>query len=129
MIEARELDIPALSTYMTYDFDPLPYFFVGGKIFPLKTYSMRPYPGKLTKKLRIFNYRLSRAGRTNENAFGILCAQWRMFYTPITAKVENVENYVLVCSSLHNYLRLTTMHHIALMDLPIRMMPLEIYNK
>ena len=59
MIEAQELDIPALATYMTYDFDPLPYFFVGGKIFPLKTYSMRPYPGKLTKKQGIFNDRLS----------------------------------------------------------------------
>ena len=30
-----------------------------------------------------------------------------MFYAPIRAKVENVENYVLACLSLHNYLRLT----------------------
>ena len=30
-----------------------------------------------------------------------------MFYIPIRAKVENVENYVLACLSLHNYLRLT----------------------
>ena len=30
-----------------------------------------------------------------------------MFYTPIRAKVENVENYVLACLTLHNYLRLT----------------------
>ena len=29
-----------------------------------------------------------------ENAFGILCAGWRMFYTLIRAKVENIENYV-----------------------------------
>ena len=39
MIEARELDIPAPSTYMTCDFDLLPYFLVGDEIFPLKTLS------------------------------------------------------------------------------------------
>ena len=103
MIEARELDIPAHSTYMTCDFDPLPYFLVGDEIFSLKTWFMRPYPGKLTKKQRIFDYRLSRARRTIENAFGILCTRWRMFYTPVRAKVENVENYVLACLSLHSY--------------------------
>ena len=68
---------------------------------------MRPYPGTLEMEQRIFNYRLSRARRTIENAFDILCARWRIFYTPIRAKVENVENFVLACLSLHNYLRLT----------------------
>ena len=68
---------------------------------------MRPYPGTLDMKQSIFNYRLSRAWITIENAFGILCACWRIFYTPIHAKVENVENFVLACLSLHNYLRLT----------------------
>ena len=37
MTEARELDIPAPSTYMTCDFDPLHYFLVRDEIFPLKT--------------------------------------------------------------------------------------------
>ena len=105
-IEARELDIPAPSTYMTCDFDSLPYFLIGDKKFPLKIWLMRPYPSKLTKKQRIFNC-LSQACRTIENGFGILCARWRMFYTPIKAKVENVKHYVLACLSLHNYLRLT----------------------
>ena len=49
MIEAREFDIPAPSTYMTCDFDPLPYFLVGDEILPLKTWVMRSYPGKLIK--------------------------------------------------------------------------------
>ena len=105
-IEARELDILAPSTYMTCDFDSLPYFLIGDKKFPLKIWLMRPYPSKLTKKQRIFNC-LSQACRTIENGFGILCARWRMFYTPIKAKVENVKHYVLACLSFHNYLRLT----------------------
>ena len=48
-IGARELEISAPFTYMTCDFDPLPYFLVGDGIFPMKTWLMRPYPGKLTK--------------------------------------------------------------------------------
>ena len=88
MIEARELDIPAPSRYMTCDFDPLPYVFVGDEIFPLKTWLMRPYPGKLTKNNEFSN------------------ARWQMFHTPIRGKVENVENFVLACLSLQNYLRL-----------------------
>lgn len=107
MIEAHKMGIPKPVKHMTCDFDPLPYFLVGDEIFPLKTWLMRPYPGTLDKEQKIFNYRLSRARRTIENAFGILCARWRIFYTPIRSNVENVENYVLACLTLHNYLRLT----------------------
>ena len=64
MIGVRELDIPAPSTYITCDFDPLSYFLVGDEIFPLKTWLMRPYPSKLTKKQRIFYGCLSQARRT-----------------------------------------------------------------
>ena len=68
---------------------------------------MRPFPGKLTEFQRSFNYRLSRARRTIENAFGILAARWRIFHTPMRANIENAENYTLTCLTLHNYLRLT----------------------
>ena len=62
--EENRLDIPPPSTYKSCDFDPLPYFFVGDETFPLKTWLMRPYPGKIDKEQMIFNYRLSRARRT-----------------------------------------------------------------
>ncbi|XP_066915143.1 uncharacterized protein [Clytia hemisphaerica] len=107
LIENGALGTPDPSKYKSCNFDPLPYFLVEDEIFPLKTWLMRPYPGKLTKEQRIFNYRLSRARRTIENAFGIHSARRRILYSPIRAKVENVENYVLACLSLHNYLRIT----------------------
>ena len=94
-------------TYESCNFDPLPYFLVGDEIFPLKTWLMRPFPGKLNEQQRVFNYRLSRARRVIENAFGILVARWRIFSKPIKASVENAEKYTLACIGLHNYLRLT----------------------
>ena len=49
-----------------------PYMFVGDEAFPLKEFMMKPYSlASLGPTERIFNYRLSRAHRIVENAFGI----------------------------------------------------------
>ena len=86
----------------------LPYVLVSDEIFGLKTWLMKPYPGKdLNEEQRIFNYRLSRARRTIENSFGILAARWRIFRRPIKASPETVDNIIKACIGLHNYLRLT----------------------
>ena len=69
---------------------------------------MKPYPGKnLNQCQRIYNYRLSRARRTTENAFGILVAKWRIFRRAIRANVTLVEKIVQATICLHNYLCLT----------------------
>jgi len=90
----------------------LPYVVVGDDIFPLKPWLMKPYPGRnLIENQRVFNYRLSRARRTIENAFGILAAKWRVFRRCIRANVDLVTLIVQATVSLHNYLRLTENSH------------------
>ena len=86
---------------------PMPYFLLGDEIFPLNGWLMRPYPGKLPEEEQIYNLRHSRARMPIENSFGILVARWRIFQKPIIGSVENVQNYVMACICLHNYLRLT----------------------
>ena len=92
----ENLNLPCASTLEDCAYDPLPYFLVGDEIFTLKTYLMRPYPGsQLNEEKSVYNYRHSRCRRVIENAFGILVARWRIFDTPIQAKVENVETIVM----------------------------------
>ncbi|XP_071051202.1 uncharacterized protein [Onthophagus taurus] len=84
----------------------LPHFMIGDAAFPLAENIMRPYPGRyLGIEKNIFNYRLSRARRTVENAFGILCQRWRILRGTIAASTEMVEQIVQATVVLHNYLR------------------------
>ncbi|XP_066958730.1 uncharacterized protein [Macrobrachium rosenbergii] len=82
---------------------PLDYFLVGDDAVPLRNYLMKPYPKRgLTKEERIYNYRLSRARRTVENAFGILANRFPIFHTPICLKPDHVEALVMSTCVLHN---------------------------
>ncbi|KAI9553806.1 hypothetical protein GHT06_019074 [Daphnia sinensis] len=76
--------------------------------FPLMKNIMKPYPGRslgtLLEGERTFNYRLSRARRTVENAFGIIVSKLRIFYKPIIASPSNVEKYIKAGVALHNML-------------------------
>lgn len=54
---------------------------------------------------RIYNYRVSRARRVVENAFGILASKFRIFEKPITLKLETVDKVVLACCAIHNWLK------------------------
>lgn len=82
------------------------YFFVGDDAFALRHYMMKPYPLRsLTDDERIYNYRLSRARRTIENAFGIMANRFRVFHTPICLRPDNVEAVVMGACVLHNMLR------------------------
>ncbi|XP_018396293.1 PREDICTED: uncharacterized protein LOC108774640 [Cyphomyrmex costatus] len=85
----------------------LPYCLVGDEAFPLKSYLLRPYPGKngLTPEQAVYNYRLSRTRRMIENTFGILASQWRIYRKPIIANPKNVMLMIQATVCLHNWLR------------------------
>ena len=79
---------------------------VADEAFPLKPYIMKPYARRgLSTEQRVFNYRLSRARRVVENAFGILSNRWRVLLSPINQRPDVVENMVLACCAMHNFLR------------------------
>ena len=89
-------------------FGKVPYFLVGDKVFPLQSWLIRPYPGQgIPKEQSIFNYRLSRARRVMENAFGILAAHWRVFIQPIQSTVEKTDRIVKATTCLHKFLEQT----------------------
>ena len=48
-VEGNKLDLPSPSGYKSYAYIPLPYFFIGDEIFPLKIWLMRPFLEKLTQ--------------------------------------------------------------------------------
>ncbi|XP_049522547.1 uncharacterized protein LOC125945036 [Dermacentor silvarum] len=82
-----------------------PVFMVGDAAFPLRTYLMCPYPGRqLDERKIIFNYRLSRARRCVENAFGILVSRWRAFLGTVTGQPELLTDMVKAAVCLHNFL-------------------------
>ena len=82
-----------------------PFVFAADDAFGLKPNMMKPYPlQNLPLQERIFNYRLSRARRVIENAFGIAASRFRVFRRPIIAKVEKVVLITKGVIALHNYL-------------------------
>lgn len=82
--ETNTFNVPAPEAIIPHG-PELPYVLVGDEAFGLSTYLMRPYPrsGNLNIKKKVFNYRLSRARRVVESAFGILAARWRIFLLKI----------------------------------------------
>jgi len=87
------------------------FLFSGDNAFALKENLMHPYPGQHNHPSKvIFNYRLSRARRTIENAFGVLASRFRIFRKPIIANSSTVESVVKASVALHNFLRTAEMN-------------------
>lgn len=84
----------------------LPFVFVGDEAYPLKGNLMRPYPRRnLTPEKRIFNYRLSRARRVVECAFGMLTKKFGFLKTELLLPPDKVVILTSAACVLHNMLR------------------------
>ncbi|KAK3917403.1 Putative nuclease [Frankliniella fusca] len=81
----------------------LSYVFAGDNAFPLDVHLMTPFERNLQPEEIVFNYRLSRARRVVENAFGILAARFRIFRCNIVGSETLVQNIILATTALHNY--------------------------
>lgn len=106
MFARQELNVPQ-NEPLCQNTEPLPYTIVADAAFPLKTYLLKPYSKvKLVNNdaNKIFNYRLSRARRTVENAFGILRARFRVFQGPLQVQPYMADKIVLATCCLHNFL-------------------------
>lgn len=84
----------------------IPFVIVADSAFPLSEHILKPYPLRnITKEQRIFNYRLSRARRVVENAFGILANRFRVLLNANALKPQKVKIITKTCCTLHNFLR------------------------
>jgi len=84
----------------------VPYVLVADDAFPLTSYRVKPCAVEVPKgsPKKVFNYRLSRAHRIVENAFGLLASVFRIFRKPLIIK-PTAEDVTLACVYLHNFLR------------------------
>lgn len=83
----------------------IPYMILGDEAFPLLNNLMKPYPrdqSTVDATKAIFNYRLSRARRVVENAFGILSNTFRIFHSPICLSLDTIDDLIVSACILHN---------------------------
>ena len=82
---------------------PIPYFIVGDEAFALKPWLMKPYSHQSQENTeKIFSYRLSRARRVVENAFGLMQARLRVFGTTMHQNPTVVKTIIMCGCVLHN---------------------------
>ena len=88
------------------DNQPVPYFIIADDAFALRPSLMKPYSHKqMSDEERVFNYRLSRARRVVENAFGILANRFRVLMTTMCHQPQTIRLIVSTCVILHNIMR------------------------
>lgn len=105
-LEKNSLNIPGPRTLPNCSISA-PFVVVADDAFPMKPYLLKPYPNRLYDDIdsRVFNYRLSRARRIVENAFGILANRWRVLRGRMSLSPDKAVKVVLACCVLHNFLR------------------------
>lgn len=106
LLDDGHLGLPKPKPLHENEVTPMPYVFVADDAFALSDNLLKPYGGdNLESHQRIFNYRLSRARRVSENAFGILTARFGVFQRSIQVSPEKAVVIATTCCYLHNFLR------------------------
>ncbi|XP_054259944.1 uncharacterized protein LOC128984635 [Macrosteles quadrilineatus] len=104
-LQNKSFNIPPDSTLPQSNVK-VPNVLVADEAYPLKPYLLKPYARvNLTPAKTVFNYRLSRARRCIECAFGILFAKWRILGKDIETSVENAAHIIKCACLLHNVVR------------------------
>lgn len=81
-----------------------PFVLIGDGGYPLLDYLMKPFPERNSDdRKRIYNYRLSRARRSVECAFGIMASKWRILQKAIETDVSTAIKVTKAVCILHNF--------------------------
>lgn len=106
LLDEGKLGLPQPEPLHDDDITDMPYAFVGDDAFAMTENLLKPYGGdNLDHSQRVFNYRLSRARRVSENAFGILAARFGVFQKAMQLSPEKATLITMTCCYLHNFLR------------------------
>ena len=93
------------------DNQPVPYHFVGDDAFALRTWMMKPFSHRSQiLRERIYSYRLSRARRVVENAFGIMSQRFRCFLMTMQLHPDNIKLVTVCACVLHNPILIRYQH-------------------
>ena len=85
------------------DDTPIPFHLVADDAFAMRTWLMKPYSHHTqAHHEKIYNYRLSRARRVVENAFGLMQARLRVFGTTMLQIPKNAKTITMCGCVLHN---------------------------
>ncbi|PNF40028.1 hypothetical protein B7P43_G11634, partial [Cryptotermes secundus] len=104
-LESKNFNMPP-DCELPMSSEKLPNVLIADEAYPLKLYLLKPYARKnLTPAKTAFNYRLSRARRCIECAFGILYAKWRILGKDIETSVPNAIAIIKCTCVLHNVIR------------------------
>jgi hypothetical protein len=106
MLTGGHLNVPQPAHIQEGSDVKLPFVLVGDQAFSMTYKALRPYKGHfLSDTKNIFNYRLCRARRFVECAFGILTNKWRIFHRPLNVTKPLAKSIVKACVVLYNLVR------------------------
>lgn len=105
-VEDGDIELPHPAP-LPHDDQDIPYFFIGDDAFALRNFMQKPFSQRgLEHDERIFNYRLSRARRVVENAFGILANRFQVLMSTMQHSPSTNRLITTACVVLHNLMRL-----------------------